>query len=123
MAVLAGLDDTTVLNYKLYRLSIPTVSSDNNGNVTFDDGIYLTSPEPDLGWWLPGTLQLDNPINLGGAPISATVGEAGQVVILDFCAVFPLGNLLGGANLPCRLTLTTSSLYIVPPTKGQPINR
>lgn len=124
MSVLAGLDDATVQYDYLYYLSIPQVSADDEGSIAFDGGLNLTSPEPNLGWWLPGTLQSDNPINPGGVPVYPTTGQRGQVVTLDFCAVFAVEPpLLGGGNMPCKLILTTSSLYIVPPTKGTPINR
>jgi hypothetical protein len=117
-SVLASLAAPYVPNDYLYGLYIPEVSQDNEGNVTFPDGLSLTNPDQP---GVTGTLDTN-------VPITAKASNANQVVQLNFTVAFQPASLPGTPGLfpqpmTCQLILATSAQYFGPPKRVTPINR
>lgn len=121
-AVIATLDASIPYDF-LYGLYIPQISADDEGNVTFNDGLVLTSPDA-MG--VQGTLATVGSCNGAGEPeVIATSSGGGETVVLRFTAAFqaPPSVEQFPSLVACQLIITASSQYAVPPAKVTPINR
>ena len=122
--VLAGLD-ADVRNANLYGLYIPRISADNDGGVTFDDGLALTYPDPQVSGVVGALVTPEDPFNPNGVPVYGISADAGQVVQLEFQVIFqvPQENMFDSHTVLCKLILSQSAQYLGPRGKVTPINQ